>query len=209
MPKREKLLSQLGGEKDYGVLLTAQMGGVPNELQLIIETAHLDEKANGLRPQGQYVIRVLGVFEHQVHLGVFAKLKFVDDHPLLYQHNFPPVGFFFRGKPQNVYELILDIEQAHVSTFGFWRKFTDYLELDKPLVELLTSGGGLLGRMPKPLAERMAKVFEHHKVEHKLIEGDLHEDEDEHGRSRMAKLLLIDNSYFVALDFAVDELGKV
>jgi hypothetical protein len=209
MPKREKLLSQLGGDNQLGVLLAAQMGGVPQELHLIIETVKLDEQAQGLRPQGQYVLRVLGVFEHQASLGAFHTLKFLSDHPLLYQYNFPPMAVFFRGKPQNVQELILDIEQAHMSTFGHWRKFVEYLELTQPLVDLLSSGGGLLGRMPKPLAERIAKVFEHHKVEHKLIEGDLHEEDDEHGRSRLAKLLLIDNSYFVALDFSVEELGKI
>jgi hypothetical protein len=209
MPKRDKLISQLSGEKDLGVLLAAQMGGVPQELQLIIETAKLDEAVQGLRPQGQFVVRALGVTEHQVSLGIFAKLQFLSDHPLLYQYNFPPVGVFFRGKPQNVHELILDIEQAHLSTFGHWRDFVDYLELTQPLDELLLSGGGLLGRMPKPLAERMAKVFEHHKMEHKLIDGELHDEDDEHGRSRLAKVLLIDNGYFVALDFSVEELGKV
>jgi hypothetical protein len=209
MPKREKLLNQLNTENDLGVLLAVQMGGVPQELHLIVETAKLDEAAGGLRPQGQFVVRALGVFEHQVSLGAFKNLRFLDDHPLLYQYNTQTMGVFFRGKPQNVHELILDIEQAHVSTFGHWREFIDYLELTQPLVDLLTSGGGLLGRMPKPLAERMAKVFEHHKVEHKLIEGDTDDDEDEHGRSRNAKALLIDNSYFVALDFSVEELGKV
>ncbi|MFN8375816.1 MAG: hypothetical protein U0694_23460 [Anaerolineae bacterium] len=208
MPKREKLLNQLNDENDLGVLLAAQMGGVPQELQLIVETAKLDEAVQGLRPQGQYVVRVLGVFEHQASLGAFKTLKFVDDHPLLYQYNYPPVAVFFRGKPQNVHELILDIEQAHASTFGHWRHFVDYLELTQPLNELLLSGGGLLGRMPRPLAERMAKVFEHHKVEHKLIEGEP-DKEDEHGRSHAVKLLLIDNSYFVALDFSVEELGKI
>ena len=44
MPKRDQLISELQGEQDYGVLLVAQMGGVPNELQLIVETAN---KAGG------------------------------------------------------------------------------------------------------------------------------------------------------------------
>jgi hypothetical protein len=209
MPKRAKLLADLEGEKDYGVLLAAQMGGVPNEIQLIVETAYLDDEKQGLRPKAQYVIRALGVSEHSIHLGLFGALKIVEEHPLLHQYNHPPVGVFFRGKPANVHELILDIEQAHVSTFGFYRPFTDYLELTQPLTDLLSSGGGLLGRMPKPLAEKMAKVLEHHQVEHKLIEGELHEDEDEHGRSRLYQAMLIDKAYVVALDFAIDELGKV
>ena len=42
MPRRDQLVSELQGEQDYGVLLVAQMGGVPNELQLIVETAQYD-----------------------------------------------------------------------------------------------------------------------------------------------------------------------
>src|SRR5215207_5286341 len=98
---RELLLADLQGENDYGVLLVAQMGGVPNELQLIIETAHYDASVEGLRPQYDYVIRVLGAREHRVSLGVFGKLAFVDDHPLLYHHNTPKVAVYFDGKASN------------------------------------------------------------------------------------------------------------
>jgi hypothetical protein len=209
--KREQLIGELTGEKDYGVLLAAQMGGVPNELQLIVQTAVYDDEKEGLRPKHQYVIRALGVEEHQVHLGMFGTLKLhtATDHALLHQYNLPTVGFFFRGTVSKPHELALDIQQAHLSTYGFWRPVTDYLELTQPLLDLLTSGGGLLGRMPKPLGERMAKVFDHHQIEYKLIEADAQEMEDEHGRSRAMQALVIDKSYVVALAFSVDELGKV
>ena len=129
-------------------------------------------------------------------------------HPLLYQYNATPTALFFRGKPENANELLLDIMQAHASTFGHWRHFPQYLNVGQPLTTLLNSGGGLLGEMPRPLAEKLVKVLEHHKLEHKLVEGE-GLDKDEHGRSQLRKVLLMDDSYVVALDFAVDELGKV
>jgi len=211
MPKREQLLSQLEGERQYGVLLVTQMGGVPNEIQLMVETAEFDEEAQGLRPQGNYIIRALGVREHRITLGVFGSLKFLDDHPLLYHHNTPRVAVHFDGKPKDMNELVLDISQAYVSTFGPWRhlvEMEDDLNRTKPLVDLLTAGYGLLGTMPKPLAERMARVLAHHNVNASLAEDASFETEDEHGRSKLVKLLLIDHSYVIALDFSVEQLGK-
>jgi hypothetical protein len=212
MPKRHQLLSQLEGERKYGVLLVTQMGGAPNEVQLIVETAEFDEAAQGLRPQGNYIIRALGVREHRITLGVFGSLKFLDDHPLLHHHNTPRVAVHFDGKPQDMNELVLDISQAYVSTFGPWRHLVDMdddLNRTKPLVDLLMAGYGLLGTMPKPLAERMARVLAHHGVNTSLAEDTSFETEDEHGRSKLAKLLLIDHSYVIALDFSVEQLGKV
>jgi len=211
MPKRDQLMREVEGEQNYGVLLVAQMGGVPNELQLIVETAQYDPSVEGLRPQHDYAIRVLGVREHRVNLGVFGSLTFTDDHPLLYHHNTPRVAVYFDGKPDNVNELVLDISQAYVSTFGRWRHLVDMAEdinRTLPMVDLLNSGYGLLGTMPRPLAERMSKVLAHHNITYSLTEDTSFETTDEHGRSRLAKLLLIDQSYFIALDFSVELMGK-
>jgi hypothetical protein len=211
MPKRDQLISELQTEGDYGVLLVAQMGGVPNELQLIVETARYDASVEGLRPQHDYTIRVLGVREHRVNLGVFGSLAFIDDHPLLYHHNTPRVAVYFNGKPADVNELVLDISQAYVSTFEGWRHLvdmTDDINRTIPMVDLLSSGYGLLGTMPKPLAERMAKVLAHHHITYSLTEDTSFEATDDHGRSKLARLLLIDQSYFIAVDFSVERMGK-
>jgi hypothetical protein len=209
MPKRQQLLNELQNEKDYGIFIAIQMGGVPNELQLIVETAQYDEQAQGLRPRGQYIIRALGVREHKVSVGIFAQLAFLDEHPLLYHHNAPRVAVYFDGKPENVNELVLDISQAHASTFGPLRFLAADINRGKPLVDLLQTGNGLLGEMPQPLAERMAKVLEHHHMKASLVEDEDFETQDEHGRSRLAKLLAIDDSYIIALDFSVEQMGKV
>ncbi len=208
MPKRQQLFDDLAGEQDYGVLLLAQMGGVPNELQLLVQMAEYDAAVEGLRERRRYVIRALGVREHRLSLGVFGRLVMSDDHPLLYPHNTPRTAVFFRGTPRDIHELTLDLSQAHASTFGPWRLLADDINHAAPLVDLLASGGGLLGEMPKPAAERMARVFEHHGLEAKLIEDPEYSATDEHGRSRHAQLLLIDEGYVIALGFSVEEPGK-
>lgn len=209
MPDREKLLAELQGENDIGVLLMAQMGGIPNELHLFIQTAQYDESVKGLRERAGYVIRVLSVREHRLSLGLFNRLFFAVQHPILLHHNEPRVQVLFEGYPADVHELVLDISQAHASTFGPWRELAADINREKPLVDLLKSGGGLLGDMPKTAALRMAKVLEHHGMVAKLLGAEAERPPtDEHGRSTLWKLLAVGDSYFVALDFAVDQMGK-
>lgn len=204
MPQRDRLLEDLSHEHGYGVLLVAQMGGVPNELQLLIQTAEYDANVEGLRERRRYIVRALGVREHKLSLGLFGRLAFLDDHPLLYHHNTPTAGVFFRGHVAQVADVVLDLSQAHASTFGPWRPLANDINRAAPLVDLLASGGGLIGEMPQPAAERMVKVLAHHGIEHKLIEQTNFETVDEHGRSRLAHLLLIDEGYVIALDFSVE-----
>jgi len=210
MPERNALLHDLQGEDRYGIWLLAQIGGAPNELQLIVETAVYDPAVEGLRAQSNYIIRALGVHEHRLHLGVFGRLAFLDDHPLLYHLNTPRTAVHFTGKPAQLDTLVLDISQAYVSTFGPWRNVAtmgEDLNITVPLTELLGGGFGLLGTMPKPLAERMARVLAHHGMTASLSEDTSFEEKDEHGRSRAAKLLLIDDAYILAFDFSVERMN--
>jgi hypothetical protein len=211
MPHREKLMSELQNAHDVGVLLMAQMGGVPNELQLFIQTAQYDERVQGLRERTGYVIRAIGVREHRLSLGLFGRVFFADEHPILLHHNEPRVQVHFEGQPEglDIHELVLDISQAHASTFGPWRELAADINREQPLVNLLESGSGLLGEMPRSAAQRMAKVLEHHGLTATLVGADVERaSTDEHGRSMMWKLLGVGDSYFVALDFAVDQIGK-
>ncbi|MBI1280348.1 MAG: hypothetical protein GC179_19660 [Anaerolineaceae bacterium] len=206
--KRESLLAELQGENRYGIFLALQMGGVPQELQLIVQTAVFDEQEQGLRPQNQYVIRALGVVEHRVSLGVFGNLFIANEHPVLLHYNAPRAVIQFTGQPDDVNELVLDINQAYLSTFGPWRELAKDINRTQPLVNLLTSGSGVLGTMPKPGAERMTRVLAHHGMQATLDESRMYDEKDDHGRSTNMRLLGIDDSYLIALDFTVDELGK-
>lgn len=207
MDKKDQLIANFSQENAVGFLLMCQMDGVPETLQLVVAATEFDEKAGGLRERGTYVIRALGVIEHRVSVGQFASLRFTEDHPLLYRYNDAPSALFFRGTPDDVNALLVDMLQAYASTFGPWRQIPEYLNQSKPLYTLLTSGGDMLGEMPKKLGDALVKTLEAHQLETKLIVDEAL-DKDEHERSQHRKALLIDDSYIIALDFSVDILGK-
>jgi len=210
MPKRDQLLADMQGEDRHVALLVAQVGAMPTEIQLIVQTARYDEAAQGLHPLHSYIIRVVGATEHRVStLGMTSsELAWVEDHPLLWQYTQPAAALFFRGQPDDAHALALDIAQAHASTFLGWRHFPDYLSLDKPLYELLSSGGGLLGQMPQALADALVPVLERHGLETKVMQGQSHTSLVE-GPLKQQKLqaLLIGDSYFISYMFSVEEMA--
>ena len=161
MPKRKYLFNDMDGDDRQAALLVVQVGGMPNELQVILETAQFDEEQEGLRPLNNYIVRVLGVTEHRVvNLGTTVEQVYLlDDHPILYQYNKTPVALFVRGNPTDINAIILDIAQAHSEVFGLWRRFPEYMNIEKPLFTLFEEGGGLLGQMPKPLADKLVDVY--------------------------------------------------
>lgn len=212
MPKRKQLFEDMAGDNSHAVVLVAQVGGMPNELQLILETAQYDIKHNGLRPQHNYIVRVLGVTEHHIaNIGTtVTDVTLTEDHPLLYEYNTPPTALFFRGKPKDSNAIVLDIIQAYSEVFGSWRYFPDYIHIEKPLYTLFEDGGGLLGQMPKPLANKLATVLEAHNLETKQISGE-HPADAHHKltpQQQNMKVLLIGASYFISRAFSIDELGK-
>lgn len=209
MPKRDQLFQEMQGENRQAALLIAQVGGMPTELQLVLQVAEYDTQVGGLRPLRSYIVRVLGVLEHRVvNLGTTVnELRLATEHPLLYEYTEKPAAVFFRGKPKNTDELVLDIAQAHASTFLGWRHFPQYLNTEQPLATLFNSGGGLVGQMPSSLAERIVTVLEKHGLEHKVMHGEPHAKPPL--PDQQLAVLLIGESYFVSFAFAVDEMGKL
>lgn len=207
MPQREQLLEDITGENRHAALLVTQVGGMPTELQLIVQIAEYDEAAQGLRPLRTYIIRVNGVIEHRVvNLGMTTDdVRFVTDHPILYQYNQRPQAVFFRGDVTGADALALDIAQAHATTFGPWRHFPEYLNTAQPLATLLMSGGGLLGQMPAPLAENVIKVLARHGLEHHAIEDKAYiENAEGPMRNQPVTALIIGDSYFLSHMFTVE-----
>lgn len=212
MPKRDKLIEDMNGDDRQAAMLVAQVGGMPNELQIILETAQYDDEHDGLRPLNNYIVRVLGVTEHRIiNLGTTVQdIKLVDEHPLLYQYNKTPVALFVRGIVQDINALVLDITQAHAQVFGLWRRFPEYINIEQPLFTLFEAGGGLLGQMPKPLADRLVPVLELHGLETKIVEGEnpAAKNKNPLAANQKIKVLFIGSSYFISYAFSVDEIGK-
>lgn len=210
MPQREQFFADMTGENRQAALLVAQVGAAPNELQVITQIAEYDEEAEGLRPIRTYIVRVLGVLEHRINnFGMtVADVNLHDAHPLLYEYLERPTAVFFKGEVENVDSLTLDIAQAHASTFGPWRQFPQYLNTQQPLQTLFESGGGLIGQMPEPLAERVVKVLAHHQLEHRLAHGEPYIKQHDNPLlvNNKPQVLTFGTSYFVSYAFAFDEM---
>lgn len=208
MPKRDQFFADLAIDGRQAALLIAQVGAMPTELQLVVQVAQWDEKAGGLRPVRTYVVRVLGALEHRiVNLGTTTdEITLTDDHPLLYAYTSPAAALFFRGQPANSALLALDIAQEHTLLFRGWRHFPEGLNVSAPLLTLLSTGGGLLGQMPLPLAQRLARAFEAHHLETKIVE-DAPPTRPPMPDQRLQAFIL-GESYFVSWAFSFEIMGK-
>jgi hypothetical protein len=212
VPKKQELVDFLTPDTNVGVLLMTQMGGAPEELQLIIQTATYDESIQGLRERQAYIVRALGVKEHRVSMGVFNNLFIASEHPILYHHNAARHKVLFEGNPADANALVLDIQATYGAVFGPWRDLAEDLNREKPLFDLVTSGAGELGVMPEPAAKRLLKVFEHHKMTATLeqVEAERTTPDDDDKASVFEtdlKILALDDSYFVAYSFVVDHMN--
>lgn len=206
MPARERLNQDLQGENQLGILLMVQMVGVPEELQLLIQIVTVDKVNQTLQEGNAYMVRVLGVREHRVSLGMFRSIFWAKDHPILYHHNSPEWQLRFEGMPSDVNALMIDLRATYGATFGPWRDIAQDLNHEMPLSNLLQQGKGILGTFPKPLAERFINVLAHHGIQSKYEEVNPAPEPDTKmkGFKDQLSVLGIDDSYFIAYSFMVD-----
>lgn len=213
MSAQDQFFADLEPENRQAALLVVQVGGMPQELQIITQVADYDESAGGLRPVRSYIVRVLGALEHHVvNFGMTVdEVRLVSEHPLLYQYNKKPTAVFCRGEVENVDEVVLDLAQAHASVFKRWRHFPEYFNPEQSLHSILSAGGGLVGQMPAPLAESVVKVLEHHGFETRTAEGEAYTERNDHKQLQPQPLsvLTFGASYFVSYAFSFDVMrGK-
>ncbi|MBI5930116.1 MAG: hypothetical protein HY862_12465 [Chloroflexi bacterium] len=196
----QKILTELEPDGHLGALLTVQMGGTPEEVQLLLQTTEFEETLNALRPTGSYIIRCLGVREHRVSVGLFNTMVYSETHPLLWNHNYAFQQVYFNGMPDNVDALMLDLTQLYGQHYGNFRTMADDLNRAIPLGKLLTSGRGLLGEMPIPMTEKVQKLLESHGMTVSLIASDQNPPEVQHA------LLVMDDSFFIAQLYSADPI---
>ncbi len=198
------LLEALAPDDHYGVILAAQLGGTPQEVQLILQTTVMNEAEQSLSPTGQYIVRAIGVQEHRLSVGLFANLVHSTDNPLLYSHNTPRMQLSFSGTPREVDDLMLSLNQLYGQTYGIYdpfRRMAEELNPTAPLATILTAGEGVLALMPQPFAEKAARLLEKYSLTTQL---EVAQPAPEHLRY---EALVLDDSYLVASMFSVDPVG--
>lgn len=199
----DKILETLAPDHNLGVLLAAQMGGTPQEVQLLLQTTELDEARGALKVTGQYIIRAIGVREHRLSLGLFNTIVHTENNPLLEPHNGKIIQVYFRGTPENVDGLMIELNQLYGQVYGRYdpmRRMAEEINHARPLETLLKGGQGMLGEMPQSFAEKTAKLLERHGLQTSFIESETHRPDFKHS------LLVMDDSYFIAQMFSAEPI---
>ena len=184
-----------------GILIAAQMGGTPQELQLIVQIAHYDNDARTVTPEDTFIVRCIGVQEHRISLGMFNRMLAVEEHPLLWNYNYPFQEVYFHGQTDDVDGLMLELNQLYGQHYGIYRSLADDVNRNAPLGKILQSGHGMLGEMPLPMAEKVKELFERYNLTVSFLTSEQHEQSHYPG-----KLLVIDDSYFIAHMYSADRM---
>jgi hypothetical protein len=193
-----KVIEELDPENSLGALLVVQMGTTPQEVQLILETTRYDEGKEALQRGDSYIVRCISVQEHRVSVGLFRKMVYTEDHPLLWNHNHMYRQVYFRGRPDHVEDLMLELNQLYGEHYGAFRSLASDVNHAMPLGTLLTSGDGMLGEMPAPMAEKVKRLLERHGFKVCFITSDMEPPEIQYS------LLVMDDSFFIAHMFSAD-----
>lgn len=198
-----ELLQWFTDEHHLGVILVAQMGMTPEEIQLVIQTAEYVEAEQALITKKAYLMRCLGVQKHQLSLGAFGRIAHTEDHPLLWNFNYPYQQIYFNGTPNNVDELMIELNQLYGQHYGQHHGLVDDVNRSRPLGSILSAGYGLLGEMPQPMAEKVKALLAKHGLQVDFVESEIE------APPIPLRLLVLDDSYFVATLFSVDPMqGK-
>jgi hypothetical protein len=215
-PHLAEILAFLQQDNHLGILLAAQMGGTPQELQLIIQlTDHLEDQEGQFRVQSQHIVRCIGVVEHKLALGFFARMVHSPSNALLYPYNEKSYRLIYRGQVQGSLDsLMLDLNQLYGQTYGLYeptRRMVEELNHAAPLATLLSEGAGILGHMPEPFARKAAALLERYGLTTELVELPSENEQDEHHKHLppiKRQALVLDDSYVVAHFFTADPMGK-
>ncbi|KAB2906038.1 MAG: hypothetical protein F9K27_00075 [Anaerolineae bacterium] len=210
-PNLKTIIDALVPENNLGVLLAAQMGGTPREVQIILQTTEYDAGQDALKVTGQHIIRAIGVIEHRVSLGLFHTIVLSSENPLLYRHNSRKVQVYFRGVPDHIDSFMIDLNQLYGQTYGVFDpsgRMADEINRTMPLYNLLKNGNGLLCTSPQPFAEKLQKLLAQHNMTCSFLEVEdhPHDDGDHHHHDLTYQLLAMDDSYLVAQLFSSDPM---
>jgi hypothetical protein len=181
-----------------GVLLMVQMGATPQEVQFILQTADYDEETYTVTTGDTFIVRCIGVEDHRISVGLFNRLILAEEHPVLWNYNEQFRQVYFKGTPENVDGLMLELNQLYGQHYGEVRHLAQDINRMAPLETILKRGTGLLGEMARPMAEKVKALLERYGLEVNLLDSEQEEPPFDY------VLLVMDDSYVIAQMFSAD-----
>lgn len=101
------------------------------------------------------------VKESEVQPSSSGELELTDNHPLLWNSNKPHGRLYYSSAPNNSYEILGRMWEAHEKVFGDWRVLSDFANTYNAgqLIGFCTGSYGLLAEGPMSLLECYQKAL--------------------------------------------------
>lgn len=95
------------------------------------------------------------VQESNIQPSPSDEIEFTDTHPLLWKHNEPHGYLYYSSAPENRYDILGRIWEAHEKAFGGWHPLTDFANIyySDQTMEFCKGSNGQLASGPKPLLD--------------------------------------------------------
>ncbi|MGM8226947.1 hypothetical protein ACSV5M_10215 [Cellvibrio sp. ARAG 10.3] len=114
-------------------------------------------EANTVR---KFQITCHGVKESSAQPSSVGGISFIEEHPLLWNHNEPHGYLYYSSAPKNRHEILGRLWESHQKIFGGWRPLSDYVHTNHAgnFIDFCQGGYGQLAHGPKCLLEEYQNV---------------------------------------------------
>ncbi|MFT8322722.1 MAG: hypothetical protein ABF649_17765 [Bacillus sp. (in: firmicutes)] len=132
--------------------------------------------------------------DHHLNVDYFGEfITLLDDHPLLWDHNDELVELFFKGKCEDIHQVVGDLFISQWQLSEGKIPLEKFLNKHQKVADLLREGQGLLSKGPKKLIKEHENVLLRHGYKTTLL--------DCVQRNEKYKIFICGESYIVAEDF--------
>jgi hypothetical protein len=118
-------------------------------------TLECDDRDNEYKKR-RFGILCVNVQESTLTVGGVQEVRVVDEHPVLFEHNSARSQLMFSSAPDNPFEVIGRLMEAHKNFYDHWRPLSDHLHANSAV---LSGGYGLIARGPRVVLEAYADAI--------------------------------------------------
>lgn len=135
--------------------LNAEVISITKSYRGEVITLECDDKDNGDKKK-RFSILCTNVQESTLTVGGVQEVKVVSEHPVLLEHNSERSQLMFSSAPENPFEVMGRLLEAHKSFYGHWRTLSDHLHANSVI---LSGGYGLIARGPRVVLQVYADAI--------------------------------------------------
>ncbi|MCL6600816.1 MAG: hypothetical protein K6T81_19080 [Alicyclobacillus macrosporangiidus] len=143
----------------------------------------------------EWTIECTDLIDYNLTLDFIDDINVYTDHVLLWSKNTEHCQLFFKGKPDNPYEVVGALYAKHEEVTNGWIKFDTFLNGLVSVDKLLSRGNGLFAEGPEELLKSYKSVLENFMVSTSMLPSkhDTHREQ--------YQVMVFGKSYVVAKGF--------